>query len=84
MRPAAARCSSAWNPVQTTPLVGFNGPEHSHLQLPASILGQNIARYFIWNGIRGIDVLCSLPKMEFRPHRSDREFGRGLPGADLD
>ncbi len=46
------------------PLSGWNTREHSFLQLSASVIGQNIARYFIWNAMRGIDLLCSLPQVD--------------------
>lgn len=46
------------------PLVGMNTREHSYLQLPCSIVGQNIARYFLWNAIRGLDLLAGLPEVD--------------------
>lgn len=51
-------------PGTNEPLVGWNTPEHSYLQLPASILGQNIMRYFIHNARRGLDLLCGLPEVD--------------------
>ncbi len=46
------------------PLVGINTIEHNFLQLPASIIGRNIARYFVANAMRGIDLLQSLPEVD--------------------
>jgi len=47
-----------------SPAVGLNTREHSRLQLAASIVGRNIARYFIANARRGIDLLQSLPEVD--------------------
>src|SRR5690606_28766578 len=47
-----------------SPLVEINTREHSRLQLPASIIGRNIARHFIANAVRGLDLLQSLPEVD--------------------
>lgn len=46
--------------VTHTPLLQVGGtPEHMADGLPVLLTGTNIARYFIWDGIRGIDYLQS-------------------------
>ncbi|MEX2606838.1 MAG: hypothetical protein WD708_05790 [Kiritimatiellia bacterium] len=52
------------DPATKEPLVGLNCPEHSYLQISASIPGQNIARYFLWNALKGIDLLAGLPEVD--------------------
>ncbi len=51
-------------PATGEPLAGWNTREHSHLQLSASVLGQNIMRYFLWNAMRGLDLLCERPEVD--------------------
>ncbi|HPJ23027.1 MAG TPA: hypothetical protein PLH18_11810, partial [Clostridia bacterium] len=34
--------------------------EHSYIGLTCTLAGMNIARYFIWNLMRAVDLLCSL------------------------
>lgn len=51
-------------PGTTESVAGLNTREHSFLQLGASVLGQNIARYFLWNAMRGIDLLSELPEVD--------------------
>jgi dienelactone hydrolase len=46
------------------PIVGINTVEHSFLQISSSILGQNVARYFLIAAMRGIDLLESLPEVD--------------------
>ncbi|MGO8789716.1 MAG: acetylxylan esterase [Terriglobia bacterium] len=38
--------------------------QHAMAGLQEILLGQNLARYFIWDGIRGIDYLTSLPEVD--------------------
>ncbi len=62
--PSQAEMVQCLRPGTAEPLVGINTTEHSHLQLGASIAGQNVARYFICNAMRGIDILASLPEVD--------------------
>lgn len=48
------------DPATHKPLLQIGGtPEHMADGLPVLLTGTNIARYFIWDGIRGIDYLQS-------------------------
>src|SRR5262249_3030836 len=38
--------------------------EHAVLGNPLYLLGTSLARYMIWDGMRGIDYLCSLPEVD--------------------
>jgi cephalosporin-C deacetylase-like acetyl esterase len=38
--------------------------QHAMAGLQETLLGQNLARYFIWDGIRGLDYLTSLPEVD--------------------
>jgi cephalosporin-C deacetylase-like acetyl esterase len=44
----------------------LEGPDNQHAMagLQEALLGQNLARYFIWDGIRGLDYLTSLPEVD--------------------
>jgi len=48
-------------------VIGGSTKEHSYPSLQVSLIGQSIARYFIWDGIRGIDYLVS--RNEIDPSR---------------
>ena len=52
------------DPETGDPTVGWTTREHSHMQLSASVIGYNIMRYFVWNAMRGIDLLCDLPEVD--------------------
>lgn len=55
------------DPVTHRPLLQTGGtPEHMADGLPALLTGTNIARYFIWDGIRGIDYLESRKDVDKR------------------
>jgi dienelactone hydrolase len=47
--------------------VGSSTKEHSYPSVQVALIGQSIARYFIWDGIRGIDYLIS--RKEVDPER---------------
>jgi dienelactone hydrolase len=38
--------------------------EHAVLGNPLYLLGTSLARYMVWDGMRGIDYLCSLPEVD--------------------
>jgi len=43
----------------------FDNPDDQHTLpgLQELLMGQNLARYFVWDGIRGLDYLTSLPEV---------------------
>jgi len=47
--------------------VGWGTREHSYEGLQCTLTGSNIARYFIWNAMRGLDYLCM--RSEVDPER---------------
>jgi cephalosporin-C deacetylase-like acetyl esterase len=53
-----------WNFLQQETLL--KGPDNQHAMagLQEILLGENLARYFIWDGIRGLDYLTSLPEVD--------------------
>jgi len=53
-----------WNFIQHETLL--RGPDNQHAMagLQEVLLGQSLARYFIWDGIRGLDYLTSLPEVD--------------------
>lgn len=53
-----------FNPVKGAPIIGSSTEEHSYASVQVSLIGKSIARYFIWDGIRGIDYLLSLPEVD--------------------
>ena len=55
------------NPATGKSTVGAGVPEHNMTGMQCLLTGQNIARYFIWDGIRGVDYL--LTRREIDPAR---------------
>ncbi len=48
-------------------VIGSSTKEHSYPSPQVSLIGESVARYFIWDGIRGIDYLVS--RKEVDPNR---------------
>lgn len=48
-------------------VIGSSTKEHSYPAVQVSLLGQSVGRYFVWDGIRGIDYLVS--RKEVDPNR---------------
>lgn len=48
-------------------IIGSSTKEHSYPSPQVALIGQSVARYFIWDGIRGIDYLVS--RKEVDPER---------------
>ena len=42
----------------------FEFNQHGMAGIQEYLLGQNLARYFIWDGIRGLDYLAALPEVD--------------------
>lgn len=53
-----------WNFLQQETLLKDPDYQHAMAGLQEMLLGQNLARYFIWDGIRGLDYLTSLPEVD--------------------
>jgi cephalosporin-C deacetylase-like acetyl esterase len=53
-----------WNFLQQETLLKDPDSQHAMAGLQEILLGQNLARYFIWDGIRGLDYLASLPEVD--------------------
>ena len=51
-----------WNPVTNRRLFEIN--EHGMAGIQEYLLGQNFARYLIWDGLRALDYLTSLPEVD--------------------
>jgi hypothetical protein len=56
-----------FNPEKGESLIGGSTLEHSYPSVQVYLTGKSIARYFIWDGIRGIDYLVS--RKEVDPER---------------
>lgn len=46
------------------PLAGWSVPEHIELGAQAQLIGEGLARYFIWDAMRSIDYLASRPDVD--------------------
>lgn len=44
--------------------IGSSTKEHSYPSVQTALIGQSVARYFIWDGIRGIDYLVSRKEVD--------------------
>ena len=53
-----------YDKTKGTSTIGIGCPEHSYAGLQCSLTGSNIARYFIWDLIRGLDYLETLPQVD--------------------
>lgn len=55
-----------FDPATQQSTVGSSTKEHSYPSPQISLIAQSIARYFIWDGIRGIDYLISRKEVDPR------------------
>ena len=46
------------------PLAGWSVPEHILMDAQSQLIGQGLARYFIWDAMRSLDYLSSLPEVD--------------------
>ncbi|MCE5345512.1 MAG: alpha/beta hydrolase family protein [Bacteroidales bacterium] len=53
-----------FNPETGESVIGSSTKEHSYPSAQVSLIGKSIARYFIWDGIRGIDYLISRKEVD--------------------
>lgn len=56
-----------FDPVKGESTIGSSTREHSYPSIQVYLTGKSVARYFIWDGIRGIDYLVS--RKEVDPNR---------------
>jgi len=55
-----------YDPELRTSKVGSTTEEHSHANGHTVLIGENVARYRVWDGIRGIDYLLTRPDVDPR------------------
>lgn len=53
-----------YDPDLRTSKVGATTQEHSHANGHAVLIGDNVARYRVWDGMRGIDYLLTRPDVD--------------------
>jgi len=53
-----------FNPETGESIIGSSTKEHSYPSPQVSLLGKSVARYWIWDGIRGIDYLVSRKEVD--------------------
>ncbi|MEF8984777.1 MAG: alpha/beta hydrolase family protein [Bacteroidales bacterium] len=53
-----------YNSVTGESMIGGSTDEHSYPSAQVFLTGNSIARYFLWDGIRGIDYLVSRPEVD--------------------
>jgi hypothetical protein len=53
-----------WDPVLKQSFAGSGSAEHNHCGLQCELVGHNIARYFVRDGLRAFDLLASLPEVD--------------------
>jgi Acetyl xylan esterase (AXE1) len=46
------------------PLAGWSVPEHTIMGAQAELIGEGLARYFIWDAMRSLDYLASRPDVD--------------------
>lgn len=46
------------------PLAGWSVPEHIEMGAQAQLIGEGLARYFIWDAMRSLDYLASRPDVD--------------------
>ena len=53
-----------FDPVKGESVIGSSTLEHSYPSVQVFLIGKSVARYFIWDGIRGIDYLLSRKEVD--------------------
>ncbi len=53
-----------YSPQLSAPLAGWSVPEHILMDAQSQLIGQGLARYFIWDAMRSLDYLSSLPEVD--------------------
>lgn len=65
-----------WDPESEQSRIGSSTKEHSYPMAQTGLIGENVAQYFIWDGIRAIDYLVSRTEVD-----PDRIGVHGLSGG---
>lgn len=65
-----------FDPGKGGSVIGGSTKEHSYPSVQAALIGQSVARYFVWDGIRAIDYLISRKEVD-----SKRIGVHGLSGG---
>ena len=72
------------DPATGKPLLGDSGTgEHMMAGLQCMLTGTNIARYFVWDGIRGVDYLLTRPDVDAHKIGVAGNSGGGTQSAYL-
>ena len=53
-----------FDPAKGASVIGSSTSEHSYPSVQVFLLGKSVARYFLWDGIRGIDYLTSRKEVD--------------------
>jgi dienelactone hydrolase len=53
-----------FSPQLDAPLAGWSVPEHIQMGAQAQLIGEGLARYFIWDAMRSLDYLASRPDVD--------------------
>ncbi len=53
-----------FDPVKGESIIGSSTKEHSYAAVQVFLTGNSIARYFVWDGIRGVDYLVSRKEVD--------------------
>ncbi len=56
--------SQYWDPVAGRSILGLCVPEHLNCGNQLYLLGENLAKYRIWDGVRALDYLVSRPEVD--------------------
>lgn len=65
-----------FDPEKEESVIGSSTKEHSYPSVQTALIGHSVARYFVWDGIRGIDYLISRKEVD-----SKRIGVHGLSGG---
>jgi dienelactone hydrolase len=75
--------SQFWDPKMGRSRFDLSCGEHAVLGNPLYLIGSNLARYMIWDGVRGLDYLASRPEVDSRRVGCVRNSGGGTLTAYL-
>ena len=53
-----------YSPQLDAPLAGWSVPEHIQMGAQTQLIGEGLARYFIWDAMRSLDYLASRPDVD--------------------